>query len=66
MKINPWRVAAYCTTTLAFILSAISIVLEGPTLQWATLCVAAAGWARIEWVLAAIMESKKHDTDDED
>lgn len=66
MGINPWRVAAYCTSALAFSGTAASIVLDGPTLQWATLFVAAAAWTRIEWVLAAFMESKKDDTYDED
>lgn len=66
MKINPWRIAAYCTTFCAVGGTLLSIFLDGNTLGWASVFIGSATWTRVEWVLAALLESKKNDDHDED
>lgn len=64
--LNFWRVAAICSVICATTGTLLSIFLEGNTLNWAALWVATATWTRVEWVLAALTESKKDDREDDE
>lgn len=66
MKLNHWRVAAYCCGFLAMLGTALSIFFEGNTVGWTAVMVGAATWTRVEWVLAVLLESKVNDDHDED
>lgn len=65
MKINLWRVASYATFLVTATGLAIALILDGDAIGWTTASLAALTWTRIEWVLSAIIDSKKGDEDED-
>lgn len=60
--INLWRVAAYTLTALAICGTIMALLMEKDLASWAALSVSGAVFARIEWVLAAMVASTKGDS----
>ena len=61
MKLNPWRVTAYCLLALSVGGLGTALLLDAEALDWGLASLISYGIVRLEWFLSALSEAKKSD-----
>lgn len=61
MKLNPWRVTAYCLLALSIGGLGTALLLDAEALDWGLASLISYGIVRLEWFLSALTEAKKSD-----